>query len=94
DLALVYSPLMPIPLREFLINRGIDLVDVPDNEFETMGCNVLAVGPRQCVMLEGNLQTKALLEQKGVEVWEFTGQEISVKGQGGPTCLTRPLIRE
>ena len=94
DLALVYSPLMPIPLREFLINRGIDLVDVPDSEFETMGCNVLAVGPRQCIMLEGNPQTKALLEQKGVEVWEFTGQEISVKGQGGPTCLTRPLIRE
>ena len=94
DLALVYSPLMPIPFREYLINRGIHLVDVPDNEFETMGCNVLAVGPRQCIMLKGSPQTKALLEQEGAEVWEVTGQEISVKGQGGPTCLTRPLVRE
>ncbi len=94
DLALVYSPLLPIPFREELISRNIQLVEVSDREFETMGCNVLAVAPRQCIMLEGNPQTKALLEDAGAKVWEIEGQEISVKGQGGPTCLTRPLVRE
>ncbi len=94
DLALVYSRLMPISFREFLIEFGIQLIEVPENEFETMGCNVLAVAPRQCIMLKGNPQTKAILEQAGVRVWEMEGNEISVKGQGGPTCLTRPLVRE
>lgn len=94
DLALVYSPLMPIPFREFLVDRGIQLLEVPQNEFETMGCNVLAVAPRECIMLKGNPQTKTLLEQAGARVWEINGKEISVKGQGGPTCLTRPLVRK
>lgn len=94
DLALVYSPLMPIPFREFLIDRGIQLLEVPETEFETMGCNVLAVAPRECIMLKGNPHTKTLLEQAGAHVWEINGKEISVKGQGGPTCLTRPLVRE
>ncbi len=94
DLALVYSPLMPIPFREWLIKRGIQLIEVPDCEFETMGCNVLAVAPRKCIVLKGNPQTRVLLEEAGVEVWEYNGEEISVKGQGGPTCLTRPLVRE
>lgn len=94
DLALVYSPLMPISFREYLLNRGIALIDVPDTEFETMGCNVLTVAPRQCIMLQGNPRTKALLEQAGIEVYEIEGREICVKGEGGPTCLTRPLLRE
>ncbi|MBU7029933.1 MAG: hypothetical protein HXS48_23565, partial [Theionarchaea archaeon] len=84
----------PIPFREFLVDRGIQILEVPENEFETMGCNVLAVAPRECIMLKGNPQTKALLEQAGARVWEINGKEISVKGQGGPTCLTRPLVRE
>lgn len=94
DLALVYSRLMPISFREYLLNRNIELIEVPDNEFETMGCNVLTVAPRQCIVLKGNPHTKTLLEQAGVEVIELEGTEISVKGQGGPTCLTRPLVRE
>jgi N-dimethylarginine dimethylaminohydrolase len=94
DLAVVYSPLMPIPFREFLIDRGIQLIDVPDHEFETMGCNILAVSPRECIMLKGNPETSHVLQQAGVKVSEYQGQEISIKGQGGPTCLTRPLVRE
>jgi N-dimethylarginine dimethylaminohydrolase len=93
DLALVYSPLMPVPFRETLLSRGIQLVEVPDSEFETMGCNVLAVAPRKCVMLTGNPQTRLRLERAGVEVHEFKGQEICIKGGGGPTCLTRPIVR-
>ncbi len=69
------------------------LVDVPDDEFDTMGCNVLALGPRECVMLNGNPKTRAALEQAGAWVQVYDGQEISLKGGGGPTCLTRPLVR-
>lgn len=94
DLALVYSPLMPVPFRERLLERGIDLVEVPGEEFESMGCNVLAVAPRRCLVLAGNDRTRRRLERAGVEVHVFEGEQISAKGAGGPTCLTRPLSRE
>ena len=93
DLAVVYSPLLPVPFREYLLRRGIALVEVPDDEFESMGTNVLALGPRRCVLLAGNPRTRRLLEAAGAEVIEYAGDEISVKGAGGPTCLTRPLAR-
>ena len=94
DLAVVYSPLLPVPFREWLLHRGMRLVDVPDAEFESMGTNVLALAPRRCVMLAGNPRTRAALERAGADVAEYEGGEISVKGAGGPTCLTRPLARE
>jgi len=93
DLAVVYSPLMPVPFRERLLARGMTLVEVPDDEFETMACNVLALGPRRAVMLEGNPETRRRLEAAGCAVATYAGTEISVKGAGGPTCLTRPLFR-
>jgi arginine deiminase len=93
DLSLVYSPLMPVPFREALIERGIELVEVSDAEFATMGINVLAVAPRVCLMLAGNPETKRRLERAGAVVHEFEGREISAKGAGGPTCLTRPIDR-
>lgn len=94
DLAVVYSPLLPVPFRELLLRRGFQLVEVPDEEFESMGCNVLATAPRQCVMLDGNPTTRARLEAAGAEVHVYRGNEISRKGAGGPTCLTRPLRRK
>lgn len=94
DLAVVYSPLMPVMFRNELLNRGYKLVEVPDEEFETQGCNVLAIAPRVCLMVKGNPKTKAALEKIGCEVLEYEGLEISVKGGGGPTCLTRPVWRE
>ena len=93
NLAVVYSPLMPIRFRENLLSRGFEFVEVPDDEFESMGCNVLAVAPRKCLMVDGNPQTKARLEEKGCQVTTYKGEEISVKGGGGPTCLTRPIER-
>jgi len=93
DLAVVYSPLLPVPFRELLLNRGITLVEVPDQEFETMGTNVLAVKPRVCVALAGNVITRQRLQATGAIVIGYDGGEISVKGAGGPTCLTRPLSR-
>ncbi len=93
DLAVVYSPLMPVPFRQALLDRGIALVEVPDNEFDSMGANVLALSPRRCVMVGGNPITRSRLERAGAEVVEYEGIEISLKGGGGPTCLTRPLRR-
>jgi N-dimethylarginine dimethylaminohydrolase len=94
NLAVVYSPLIPIVFRNELIARGYELVEVPDAEFDSMGCNVLALAPRVCLMVKGNPITKARLEKAGCKVIEYEGEEISVKGGGGPTCLTRPLMRD
>lgn len=94
DLAVVYAPLLPVPFREWLIERGITLVEVPDEEFEGMGANVLALGPRRCLVLEGSPRTRQRLERAGVDVVVYAGREISVKGGGGPTCLTRPIARD
>ena len=93
DLAVIYSRLLPVAFRQTLQRRGYEFVDVPDEEFETMGGNVLALGPRECVMLNGNPRTRAALEKAGAHVHLYDGQEISLKGGGGPTCLTRPLAR-
>jgi N-dimethylarginine dimethylaminohydrolase len=93
DLAVVYSPLLPVPFREWLLERGMRLIEVPDDEFETMATNVLALAPKRCLMLNGNPRTRAALEHAGCEVVDYEGTEISVKGAGGPTCLTRPLER-
>jgi dimethylargininase len=93
DLAVAYPPLMPVRLVELLAERGIELVEVPDEEFETMGPNVLALGPRVALALEGNDETRRRLDGAGVDVRVYRGDEISRKGDGGPTCLTRPLLR-
>jgi N-dimethylarginine dimethylaminohydrolase len=93
DLALVYLPLMPVSLVELLQERGYELVEVPDEEFESMGCNVLALGPHVALALNGNPETRRRLEAAGVDVRVYSGEELSRKGDGGPTCLTRPLER-
>lgn len=94
DLALVYSPLLPASFREMLLARGLRLVELPNHEFASLGCNVLAIAPRRCLMLKGNPRSRAALEGEGVEVYEFEGREIALKGSGGPTCLTLPIVRE
>jgi arginine deiminase len=65
---------------------------VPDEEFESMGCNVLALGPRRALVVEGNPETRRRLEHAGVDVVAYAGTELS-KGDGGPTCLTCPILR-
>lgn len=94
DLAVAYPPLLPVPFLSWLAERGVRLVAVPEEEFASMGCNVLAVAPRRCIMLAGNPRTRAALEAEGVAVRTYEGREISLKGAGGPTCLTRPVLRD
>ena len=94
DLALVYRPLMPYTFLHWLADLGLDLVEVPDDEFPTMGCNVLATAPRQLLMLDGLPVTRERLNAAGCQVTVYRGDHISRKGEGGPTCLTRPLVRD
>jgi len=94
DLAVVFPPLAPVALMETLAERGVRVIAVPAGEYETMACNVLAVEPRRVVMVDGNPQTRAALEAAGCEVHCYDGSEISLKGDGGPTCLTAPVWRE
>jgi N-dimethylarginine dimethylaminohydrolase len=93
DLAAAYLPMMPVRLLEILRDRDIRIVEVPDDEFASMGPNVLALGPRLALALDGNPETRRRMEATGVDVRVYVGDEISRKGDGGPTCLTRPLER-
>jgi len=93
DLYLVYSRLLSVSFRKYLLDRKIQLIEVPDEEYSTMGCNVLAMANRKVIMIEGNPITQNRLENEGVEVHTYNGTEISLKGAGGPTCLTRPFLR-
>jgi N-dimethylarginine dimethylaminohydrolase len=93
DLVVAYLPLLPVRLVELFEARGIEIVEVPDGEFESMGANVLALAPRAALALERNVETRRRLEHAGVTVLTYEGKELS-KGDGGPTCLTRPLLRD
>jgi len=93
DLAVVYLPLLPVPFVELLAARNIELVEVPDEEYPTMGPNMLALAPRRCLMIEGNPVTRERLEAAGCEVLTYRGEELSLKAEGGATCLTRPILR-
>ena len=93
DLVVAYLPLMPIRLLELLAEREIEIVEVPEDEFESMGPNVLAPAPRVALAVDGNPETKRRMERAGVEVIVYEGSDISYKGEGGPTCLTRSLLR-
>jgi len=92
-MAVAYLRLVPSRLAEELAARGIAIVEVPDDEFDSMGPNVLALGPRVALAIDGNPETARRMRDVGVDVRTYEGSEISVKGDGGPTCLTLPLRR-
>ena len=94
DLAVVYLPLLPVGLYELLRDLDMRLVEVPDEEFDTLGCNVLAVRPGVVILAEGNPRTSALLAAAGAEVHTYPATQIGVNGSGGPTCMTRPILRD
>lgn len=93
DLAVIYPPLLPVPFYRFLSGRGYQFVEVPEAEFASMGTNVLALAPRRGLMLQGNPITKSRLEAAGCTVFTYQGDEISLKAEGGASCLTRPVYR-
>lgn len=91
--ALVYLNYLPVSFVELLKHKGFTLIDVPANEFSSMGSNVLAIKPNVCLTIKGNPETKRRLEAAGCKVYTYQGNEISHKAEGGATCLTRPLLR-
>jgi N-dimethylarginine dimethylaminohydrolase len=93
DLVVAYLPQLPVRLVQLLEARGIRFVDVPDDEVASMGPNVLALAPRVALALDGNPVTRRRMAAAGVEVRTYAGEWISRAGDGGPTCLTRPLER-
>jgi N-dimethylarginine dimethylaminohydrolase len=93
DLAVAHLPQLPVRLVELLAERGVRIVEVPDEEAATMGPNVLALAPRVALALDGNPTTRSRMEREGVDVRTYRGEWISLAGDGGPTCLTRPLER-
>lgn len=93
DLALVYSCYMPVFFRKRLEQMGIHLMDVVEEEYDTLGGNVLTLAPKKCIALEGNPHTADKMRAADIELFTYPGREISLKGTGGPTCLTCPLAR-
>lgn len=92
-LAVVHLPLLATPFVQLLQERGITMIEIPEQEFATQGTNVLATAPRRCIMLRENVETARRLREAGCEVTLYSGDEISHNRGGGPTCLTRPLLR-
>ena len=90
---LVYSRLLPVTFRNMLLDMEFELLEVPEDEYDSMGCNVLALDANTCLIEKGNVKTAALLSSSGFEVLTYSGKQISLAGGGGPTCLTRPLLR-
>jgi arginine deiminase len=93
NLAVVNSVLLPAAFRQWLVAKGFKLLEVSQRESRTLACNILTLAPRKCILLSGNPQTECMLRDEGVEVSAYSGEEISLKGAGGPACLTRPLLR-
>ena len=93
DLAAVFLPQLPAGLYELLGERCVGLVPVPEEEIPSQGCNILAVRPGVVVMVEGNPATQRALLDRGCEVHTFPGTEVCINGSGGPTCITRPILR-
>jgi len=93
DLAVVFLPLLPVGLWALLDELGIRLIEVPEEEFATLGCNVLAVRPGVVIVADGNPRTAAALAAAGCEVHAYPATEVGINGSGGPTCMTRPILR-
>ena len=93
DIAVVYLPLLPVGLWQLLRELEYRLVEVPDEEYPTLGCNVLAVRPGVVVAAEGNPVTASRMAALDVEVHTYSATEIGINGSGGPTCMTRPILR-
>ena len=93
SLFVVYEPLAPVRLLQDIKARGIDWIAIDGDSYAAMGCNVLAVRPGVVVMVDGVPAVRKALEARGVEVHVYDGSDLSLKGDGGPTCLTAPLLR-
>ena len=91
---LVDLPWLAVETVELLRARGFRLIEIEYSERDSMACNVLALGQKRLIAIEENGKTNQQLRDAGFEVRTFPGSEICINGGGGPTCLTRPLLRK
>jgi N-dimethylarginine dimethylaminohydrolase len=91
--ALVDLPWLAVETVELLQSRGFKFIQIDDSERDTLACNVLALGNMRLLAIEENHKTNARLRDAGFDVRTFAGSELCINGSGGPTCLTRPLLR-
>jgi len=91
--ALVDLPWLAVETVELLQSRGFQFIEIDASERETLACNVLALGNNRLLAIEENRNTNARLRQAGFDVRTFPGSELCINGSGGPTCLTRPVLR-
>ena len=97
NLAIVYKPFFPVELLKFLESKGFDCIDIPKKDFldsNGLAINILALSSRNIIMLEGFSKTETILKKMGCDIQTFDGNELCVKAEGGPTCLTRPIYRK
>ena len=94
DLFLIYEKLLPVGFLKFLNKIAIKTISIADEDYDSLGCNVLPLSTAKCLITNGNDKTSKIIEEKGIEVIEFQASEICYKGSGGPTCLTRPIYRK
>ena len=93
DKAVVYSKFMPVFFREYLIEKGITLIEADDDEYDYLGTNLLALEPGKVILIKGCPKIEGKLRDMGIEVLTYEGKEVSYRGTGGPTCLTCPITR-
>jgi N-dimethylarginine dimethylaminohydrolase len=91
---LVDLPWLAVETVELLKERGFRLIEIEYSERDTLACNVLSQGQRRLIAIEENAKTNQILRDAGFDVRTFPGSEICINGAGGPTCLTRPLLRK
>jgi N-dimethylarginine dimethylaminohydrolase len=91
--ALTDLPWLAVETVELLKSRGFKFVEIDPSERDTLACNVLSLGNNRLLAIEENYKTNARLRQAGFDVRTFPGSELCINGSGGPTCLTRPLLR-
>jgi N-dimethylarginine dimethylaminohydrolase len=91
---LVDLPWLAVETVELLKAREFRLVEIEYSERETLACNVLALGRKRLIAIEENVKTNRRMRDAGFDVRTFPGSEICINGAGGPTCLTRPLLRK
>jgi N-dimethylarginine dimethylaminohydrolase len=91
--ALVDLPWLAVETVELLQARGFHFIEIDSSERDTLACNVLALGEKRLLAIEENSKTNDRLRRAGFEVGTFAGSELCINGGGGPTCLTRPLLR-
>jgi dimethylargininase len=94
--AVINELLFPVALYQLMLSMGYQLIALPADEYEassTLSGNILALAPGECIMIDGFPETRRAIEAAGVNVQVFDGDALCIGCEGGPTCMSRPVLR-